>query len=164
MLRLLAPRAWQRLDLVATGVALILASSLVGCSDDAPSCPSRSPAILSFTVAPTSAAPGETLAATLVVENFELGGGDAHAHAHPLSEPLHADTDEPICPGGHLHVYLDDVMTNPLVMIEATEFPIALPHDVTEGDHTLIARLQNHDHTIVKPEVTAEASITIVVP
>ena len=153
------------LDLLAALVALALAPALTGCSDDHEvSCPEGSPAILSFTIDPDTAAPGDIVNGTLQLENFDLGGGHAHAETQPLSEPLHSDSSEEICPGGHVHVYLDDVMTNPLVMIEATSFPIALPNDVAEGDHTLIARLQNHDHTIVKPEVTAEATLTIVTP
>lgn len=146
---------------------LVLAALLVaatGCGDDEVECPAGSPLISSFTVDPTTAAPGDTVTGTLVVENFELGTGDSHTHKVPLSEPLHEGETHAGCPGGHIHVYLDDVMTNPLVMVEATSFPILLPNDVTEGDHTLIARLQNHDHSIVKPEVTAEATITISLP
>lgn len=165
----LAPEDAPRAETTAKGhvaaiVAIALATGGVGCGDDEPLCPTGAPNIASFTVDPTTASPGDTLEATLVVENFELGGGDAHAHAHPLTAPLHADEGDVSCPGGHVHVYLDDVMTNPLVMIEATTFSIPLPSDLDVGEHRLIARLQNHDHTIVKPEVTAEAAITIVVP
>jgi hypothetical protein len=148
--------------------SLALATALValGCHDEH-ECPAEPPAITSFTVSPTMVAPGGTVTGSVVVANFELNG-ESHTHGAapladaPTSEPLDEGHDaETACPGGHVHVYLDDVMTEPLAMTTQASFSLVIPAATPVGSHTLIARLQNRDHTIIQPEISAEASVDV---
>ena len=135
-----------------------LTCSLLACGDEttAEECPTvENPVIESFDVTPTTLAAGDTIDAT--VAGQELGFEEGH-HAE---EGGHSAEEESTCKGGHLHVYLDELMTNPLVMTEETTFQITIPADTAAGDHTLIARLQNRDHSIYEPEVTKEVTITV---
>lgn len=116
----------------------------VGCGGDKADC--GTPEFTSFSITPDTLAAGDTVSVTVAGNhlNFETD----------------ADHDE-ACPGGHLHLYMDDLMTNPLAMEESTSFDATIPTDATAGAHTLIIRLQNHDHTIVEPQVTDEADLTV---
>lgn len=137
-----------------TGVALCAWLLVCGCSDEqAPSCAEGPPAITAFSVTPTSVAPGDTLDATAKVSGFQLGGDEDAEDPHASS-----------CVGGHIHVYLDDLMTNPLLMPETEAFQLTIPVDTPPGRHTLIARLQTHDHKILEPQVTAQTEILVEAP
>lgn len=117
-------------------------------------CPDEDPSIDSFTLDATTVAAGATLHGTIAVTGFELGGHDEEMEGMEGMEGME-------CPGGHAHIYLDDLTGNPLTMAMDTEFDVVLPGDIPAGMHMLIARLHNHDHTIVDPEVTAEAHFTV---
>lgn len=119
---------------------------LVGCSEQDP------PEILDFTVTPDTMNAGDTIMGMVETANFTLAshddGGDDHHH----------DVDDN---SGHFHIYLDDLMTNPLSMPDVNPFEIPMPVDATPGEHTLIVRLQRLDHTIVEPQVTFSTTITV---
>lgn len=127
---------------VTTGAALLLIAS--ACGNDKHDCPSAS--FTTFTATPNTVAAGGTV-------------GIAVAGDH-LNFETDADHDEE-CPGGHLHIYLDDLMTNPIVMEEVDAFDAVIPTGTSAGAHTLIIRLHNHDHTIVEPQVTMQTSLTV---
>ncbi len=142
----------------------VLAMGVAACHDDHGSnCPTDPPTIDSFTVTPTSAPPGATLEGKVAVSHFELSG-EPHQHTEGLRpglEPQHDDEPAEECVGGHVHIYLDDLETNPLGMPTSAEFTFDLPSDAVAGAHTLIARLHTRDHKILEPQVTAEAAITV---
>lgn len=116
-------------------------------------CPADAPEISAFVVAPTTVAAGAEFTVMASIENFELAGHDEGETGD------HEGEDE--CAGGHYHVYLDDFMTNPLAMPETAEATILMPEGTELGEHILYARLHNRDHTILTPEVVAEAMITV---
>ncbi len=145
-------------------LSLAMLASL-GCSDDhGVTCPEGEPSIASMTLTPLTVAAGGDIDVVVVVENFELTG---EPHAHPEREPIslgprpqHSE-EEVACPGGHVHVYLDDLMTNPLTQAVTSEFILTIPDDTALGPHTIIGRLHNQDHTIFEPAVVAEVDITV---
>ena len=129
------------------------------------SCPEGDPAILSFTVEADTVTAGEALSATLELQDFELG---EHEDMEMDDDDM-ADDDDDMgedaeCHGGHAHVYLDSLEVNPLAMPEMLTFEVTIPADTTPGEHTLIARLHNEDHTILEPQVTAEVTVTVEAP
>ncbi len=129
-----------------------------GCGGDGEACPDLGgePAITEFTVTPATVAAGDAVDVTVDGEHL----GDLM----PTSDGTDMDMEheeESACPGGHLHVYLDDLDSNPLTMQEAKAFPMDIPADTPVGPHTLIVRLHNKDHTIYEPQVTMEAQITV---
>ena len=88
--------------------------------------------------------PGATVDVEIELNFFELRGGDGHDHSHDD----HAHADENPCPGGHVHVYLNDLMENPVLQMTSSQGELTIPSDVEAGEHTLFARLHNTDHTI----------------
>jgi len=108
------------------------------------------PAILSFTADTTTVAAGGTMDITVLVENFELSG---HTEM--------ADSTGGACIMGHMHIYLDDLMSNPLLMPKTEMSTITIPVGTTAGAHTLIARLHDSSHLIVEPQVTMDLPITV---
>ena len=137
-------------------IASAVLACLAGACEDSHGCPEEDPAITMFTADTTTVAAGDTIEITVMVSNFELGG-----HEHEASAAEDDDHHAADCAGGHLHIYLDDVISNPLSMPESHVSEVMIPDDATAGDHTLIARLQNRDHTILEPQVTAELTITV---
>lgn len=134
----------------------VACSFLVSCGHDddhADECPSvENPSIDSFIVDPDTVAAGGNIDVT-------IAGSDLGFAEHDEGDDHHGEAEA--CPGGHIHVYLDDLMTNPLAQEEALEFTLTIPDDTEPGEHTLIARLHNRDHIIYKPEVTKETDITV---
>lgn len=112
------------------------------------------PMFTAFSVSPTTVAAGGAVEASIDGEHLgelaETESGAAEEHGHGGD-----------CPGGHLHVYLDDLMTNPLAMVGAKSFQLTIPEETAAGEHILIVRLHNKDHTILTPEVTAQTAITV---
>jgi hypothetical protein len=143
--------------------------ALAACDEHGVDCPTEEPTV-AMTLSPDTVAPGGDVEGTIVVENFELSGEAGHSHTEgvgepPGAEPLHDDgEDEEACAGGHVHVYLDDLMTNPLTQATTAEFVITIPDDAADGMHAVIGRLHNRDHTIIKPEITTEVEITVAAP
>jgi len=109
-----------------------------------------SPTITSFTATPTTVAAGEQVSTTLSVENFTIGhdehGHDGHTHG---------------CTTGHAHIYLDDLMTNPLAMPMKASASVTIPADTEPGKHELIARLHGSDHKILEPQVKKTVVIEV---
>jgi hypothetical protein len=146
--------------------ALALAVPLIAGCDDADhdhdggehECPAEDPEISSFMGDTSSLAAGSDIELMIHVENFEFGHG-----GHDDDGDSHAGDDDGAmeCAGGHVHIYLDSLMENPLAMPESSPTLITIPAETAAGSHMLVARLHNYDHTIVEPEVTAELEITV---
>jgi len=115
------------------------------------------PAFTEFTVTPGTVAAGGEVDVTVDGDHI----GELMDMAHGTMEGTEHDHEEEGCLGGHLHVYIDDFEENPLAMEGAKAFPMTIPADTTPGTHTLIVRLHNKDHTIHKPEVTMETTVTV---
>lgn len=154
----------QRLNVLVGRLLLAcVLTTLVACDDEhAADCPAAEPAIESISLMPDLVAPGGDIAVVVDVRNFELSGeGGPHTEglgpAPQDANPADADT----CPGGHVHVYLDDLMTNPLIQSVTSEFTITIPADTQPGSHTLIGRLQNRDHSILVPEIFHVVDVTV---
>jgi hypothetical protein len=145
------------------GLALMgVAGFAVGCTG--PEEEAGPPAILSFTVDPATVVAGADTTASVEVENFELTGHHEEGEGGHEHEEGDHDHDGVAVQRGHVHIYLDDVMTNPLLMLVTPEGALTIPVDVAPGAHTLIARLQDEDHKIIEPQVTAEVDIEVLAP
>ena len=149
----------RRLPLLFAAFTL---AAVFGCDDDhaGHEGPDQDPALTSFLSGETNVAPGGELELMIEVEGFELSGDEDHEHDEHGEHEGHAHDGEE-CPGGHVHIYLDDLMVNPVAMPASSTFLVTIPDDTPVGEHTLIARLHNRDHTIVEPQVTAEFDITV---
>ena len=119
-------------------------------------CGAGEPKITSFTLNPSTIAKGGSTTVTIAIENFTLIPDDDGAQALRPSHEGVADNDS-----GHLHIYLDDTMTNPVVMTASTTFSVKTSSTISLGDHKLIAQLRRTDHLIVSPEVKAEAAFKV---
>ena len=143
---------------------------LVACGhDDVETC-AGDPAIHHLSFTPETVVAGGDLAGSVSVMHFSLTGDAGHHDdedgAHPENlgpSPQDSDSghDEGACPTGHVHVYLDDLMSNPLTQATTSEFVITIPMDTVAGAHTLMGRLHNSDHTILEPQVISEVDITV---
>jgi len=118
-------------------------------------CGSSDPKITSIAINPTHARPIEHITMTLGVENFTLDFVDPSS-VHALRAAHEGEDEE-----GHVHVYFDNLDSNPLVQTASTSFSIGVPGDATPGAHKLIARLHSGDHLILEPQVTAEVTLTV---
>jgi hypothetical protein len=122
------------------------------------------PEITSFTIDPVEMAAGDEVMIMVELANFalmDLGDGDEHGH-DSVDEVSTDDVDvEQAMQMGHVHIYLDDLQTNPLAQEGQTMFNMVIPTDTTDGAHTVIARLHGSDHLIVEPQVTAEVDINV---
>lgn len=139
-----------------------------------PQCPGG-PELVEVT-APDTAAAGATITLAFEVKNFEFSmGGEAHHDEDPEGgeheggeheggeheggvDPISADTG---CTVGHVHVYLDDLMTEPLAQITVASGDVVLPAGIEPGEHRLINRLHDASHKIIEPQVVVEHPITI---
>ncbi len=119
-----------------------------GC--DGHDCPEGAPEFVSATLNTDTVAAGGDIEITVVLANFELSSHDDHDHGGSAD-----------CAGGHYHVYLDDLLTNPIAMPETAAATLTIPEETEAGPHTLIVRLHNRDHTIVEPQVITELSIQV---
>jgi hypothetical protein len=130
---------------------------------------SQPPSIDSFTSNMDSVMRGASVELTLETSFFELRGDEGHDHEDDHGDDhgddhnhSHGSTDG--CPGGHWHLYLDDLMTNPIAESVVETASIVIPEDTPLGPHTLIARLHNEDHTILivdGEEVWAELALEV---
>lgn len=154
-------RSYRFSALSLLAVAALLA--LAACSEEAVPCEGE-PMIHAFTANMTTVAAGGTLDLTIEVHNFNLG---THTHSD-MHEPVPVSEDDPgvifsenTCLTGHVHIYLDDLMTNPILMQEMATGTATIPAGTAAGTHTLIARLHTSDHLIVEPQVTKELTIEV---
>ncbi len=129
------------------------------------------PEIVSFHLEPAVGVAGDSVVATVEVDHFEFSGGehvhdddggsepsgDEHEHEHEH------DGDEAVLVG-HVHLYLDDLMTNPLAMQTESVGTFEIPLDADLGQHVIMARLHDSSHLIIEPQVIAEHDLEVVVP
>lgn len=135
-------------------LGLLFCTAACSCTGDCPDL-GGDPEFTDLTVTPSTMAAGDSV--DLAIDGDHLGELEESSDGAMEED----EEEESHCPGGHLHVYLDDLQTNPVTMQEAMAFPLTIPEDTEVGDHTLIVRLHNKDHTIYEPEVTIEADITV---
>jgi hypothetical protein len=145
----------------------IIASALVfGCSGNDEELP---PPTIQVSVSPDTIASGDMVTVTVQVENFSLPTDQDHDHDHLELEPsgaLQAGA-SPAKHGddyhgpreGHYHLYLNDLMSNPLV--HAYEHEVSVVIEAEPGQHEIIARLHGLDHRIIEPQITDSTPITV---
>ncbi|MCO4772132.1 MAG: hypothetical protein KDA24_19015 [Deltaproteobacteria bacterium] len=128
----------------------------------------EAPSFDEISAAPATVEAGGDIDLTFLVSNFDFSmeSEDEHAHGDDDDDD-HGDAvdlDGP-CPIGHVHVYLDDLMTEPLGQPTTPTATVTIPADTPAGEHTLIGRLHGLDHTIFVTddgeEVTAQTTITV---
>ena len=156
--------------LVAFSIALEFG---VACDpeEEAPEC-GGDPELVSAGDLPDTAAANDMIELAFEVEFFEFSNeGDGHDHDHgDDGHEDHGDGDgdkvsttseETGCYIGHVHVYLDDLMTDPLGQITTAEGHVMLPEDIEAGEHRLIMRLHDATHRIIEPQVVLEHPFTV---
>lgn len=150
-------------------LSALLATTLLGCSEEPEE--ELPPPELRVTPDTTEVVQGGTITLTIEVENFELSGEGEHMHLEldedlELRSPGEPDVLEAEAYDGarvgHVHVYIDDLMTNPAAMLTTTPGEVVV--DVEPGAHTLINRLHAADHTIIEPQIIQEIDITVLAP
>jgi hypothetical protein len=114
------------------------------------------PEITSVTANPTTVAAGGTTTLTVVIVGTDLG---EHGEAAATARGLRAADSGAV--EMHLHTYLDNTDSNPLVQTASTTFPVFIPVGTAGGAHSLIVRLHNGDHTIYDPEVKSTVAVTV---
>jgi len=142
---------------------LLLPVFLVACEADTLDAPAEPPAFESWTVDAESGPAGTELTATAAVRHFEFTGESDHGHDEAAEEDEEHghDTDEGGVQRGHIHVYLDDLMTNPLLMQVTATATFTIPEEADVGDHTLMARLHDGDHLIIEPQQIIEVPFEV---
>lgn len=106
---------------------------------------------------PTTIASGDDVTLTISVENFTLiDPEDAHMHGDIEGTEFRAY--DGVCEG-HYHVYLDDLMTDPI--LQAWDEEVTVTVDADPGDHELIVRLNGSDHKFIQPEIKDSVTITV---
>ena len=137
---------------------------MAGCEAGCPWGEDAVPTIDSFEASPATVVQGGEIEVAFELSFFELSGEAGHHEDEEEGHEEDGHAHENPCPNGHVHVYLDDLLTEPLGMPDITPATLVIPLDAVAGEHTLIARLHNADHTILHvgdAEVTAESSITV---
>ncbi len=130
-------------------------ASLVACGSADPT--------VSVTASPSTISSGDVVTLTVDVTDFELrkpGGGHNHQElraAEDEGHEHHGGTNS--ADGGHFHVYLNTLDTNPLLMGWSKTTTVAVTGPA--GPHVLIVRLNSDDHAFLVPQIKAEANITI---
>lgn len=161
--------------IVSSLFAAVLATTAFGCDtaeEEEPAPTLRAEADV------TEIASGDTVTLTFTIENFTLtgeAGHDDHDHDHDHDhDNLELDFDPPLVAGndpfadgdhydgpreGHVHVYLDDFMTNPIGTITTLTGEVVVEAD--PGPHVIMARLHGADHMIIEPQIIDEIDITV---
>lgn len=134
------------------------------------------PVIHSVTVNPTEVAPGEETTLTVDIANFELRPPSDHGADHSGLQPaeeehMHGEGEHGDYPdGGHYHVYLDSVESNPLMIncpdhckhpAFAASVRVKIPDDASPGMHDVIVRLNMDDHKFLDPPIQHKATLTV---
>jgi len=155
--------------------AAALLTTLAGCTDGEEEQDHEPAPTLMVSADVTDIMSGDTITLTIDVEHFTLSGeaGDDHDHDH---ENLELDFDPPLAAPsdpfaadvenhyegpreGHVHVYLDDYMTNPLAMLTTSTGEVMVEAD--PGSHTLLCRLHGSDHKIIEPQIAVDIDIAV---
>ncbi|MEN0062302.1 MAG: hypothetical protein AAGA48_09125 [Myxococcota bacterium] len=125
----------------------------IGCGAEA-----EAPELLRFELSPGVGTAGTEVTSEVAVQHFQLTGhlddkDDGHDHDHENGKSKGMT--------GHVHIYLDDLMTNP-VLQQVTEVErFTIPADTEIGEHTIIARLHDATHRIIEPQVTLEVAFEV---
>ena len=152
--------------LFAFTVALGVGVACDPAEDEAPEC-GGDPELISAGDLPDTAAAGDMVMLAFEVDFFEFsmeGAGHDHGeHEHDggEEEKVSAISEETGCYVGHVHVYLDDLMTDPLAQLTTDEGHVMLPDDIEAGEHRLIMRLHDATHRIIEPQVILEHTFTV---
>ncbi|MEX1362435.1 MAG: hypothetical protein AB1Z98_04870 [Nannocystaceae bacterium] len=177
------------MKLAAPLLSILLAMTAFGCDEDEAVADMPAP-VLRVEADVTEVMPGDTITLTIEVDNFTLSGedhdhdhGDDHEHLERGFEPGlaspsgpaaaeeghedhdHDHGDDAAYDGpreGHVHVYLDDTMVDPLAMLTTATGEVVI--DAEPGTHTLINRLHGADHKIIEPQIIEEIEITVLAP
>lgn len=177
------------MKLAAPLFSILLAMTAFGCDEEETGEIEPAP-VLRVEADVTEVMPGDTITLTIDVEHFTLSGegethdhdhGDDHEHLERGFEPGLVSPDEPAAAEaghgdhdhdadavyegpreGHVHVYLDDTMVNPLAMLTTSTGEVVI--DAEPGPHTLINRLHGADHKIIEPQIIEEIEITVLAP
>jgi hypothetical protein len=141
----------------------LLSFALAGCGSDPP-------VITSLTLDPVMVARGADVNVSIAVSNFELRAPQEESHALRAADTGGHEEDGDYPDGGHFHVYLDDTETNPM-LIDCPDYcehgastspaRARIPDDAAVGAHKVIVRLNDDHHEFLKPEITAEATLTV---
>ena len=100
-----------------------------------------------LTVTPETMAAGDTVAATVTVQNFVL--------EEPVGQPNEDGY-------GHFHIYLDDATgIDYLLAGQDPEVNVEIPADTTPGAHTLRVSLGKNNHAPLSPAVEDIVDITV---
>lgn len=118
------------------------------------------PELISLAVDPDVAELGQEVTSTVVVKNFTLAGEVGHSHDE--GEDHDEDHKDGEIQTGHVHIYLDDLETNPLAMQVEAVGTFIVPEDAEIGEHVLIGRLHDSDHLIIEPQITVEIEFDII--
>jgi len=131
-------------------LAVLVAASLLFAACDVGVVP---PEIVSWTLDPTTIEAGGDVTSTFELSNFELTGESDHEHD---TEELAGDPNH-----GHVHIYLDDLESNPVLTQVTTSDTVTIPDTTVAGTHTLIGRLHDATHLIIEPQVVMEIDIEV---
>ncbi|MEM7155824.1 MAG: hypothetical protein AAF799_23440 [Myxococcota bacterium] len=163
--------------IVSSLFAVVLATSAFGC--DTPEEEEPAPTLMAEADV-TELDSGDTVTLTFTIEHFTLtgeagGDHDDHDHDHDHDhDNLELDFDPPLVAGndpladgdayhgpreGHVHVYLDDFMSNPIGTITTSTGEVVVEAD--PGPHVIMARLHGADHRIIEPQIIDEIDITV---
>lgn len=137
-----------------------LALAVTGCPDADGHEQCDTPTI-SVEAEPTTIASGDDVTLTVTVDNFMLmdpEGEHMHGDLRPDDTQFRHDGYEGACEG-HYHVYLDDLMTPPLLMAWDEVVDVTVDADV--GEHELFVRLNDNGHKIIEPEIVDAVTITV---
>ena len=151
--------------LFAFTIALGVGVACDPAEDEAPEC-GGDPELISAGDLPDTAAGGDMMMLAFEVDYFEFsmeGGehGGEHDGGHDGGDKVSPISEDTGCHVGHVHVYLDDLMTDPLAQLTTAEGHVVLPDDIETGDHRLIMRLHDATHRIIEPQVTLEHAFTV---
>lgn len=80
-------------------------------------------------------------------------------HDHDHGSSASGDYDGPRI--GHYHIYLDDLMTEPLVQGWQDSVEVTIPADTAAGSHMLMLRLHGLDHRIIEPQIVGSTMIEV---
>jgi hypothetical protein len=129
---------------------------------------------LRLSVSPETIAGGDMVTFEFTIENFTLAehGHDEEGHlaldadfelrseVEPARDGDHGDEAQYAGPReGHVHVYVDDLMTNPI--LQTVELTPSVVLDAAPGQHEIIARLHGTDHRIIEPQITDSVTINV---
>ncbi len=91
--------------------------------------------------------PGDEIRITVSVEGFVLDGASIGSEAVPGA--------------GHYHVFLGASGGEPLLVSADPNAVVNVPDDVTDGTHSLLIALRNHDHSPLDPPVETTLRLII---